>query len=219
MSRFRGIILDMDGVLCDSEWFIAEAACRMLAETYGVRAVHDDFKPFIGTGEDRFIGGVAAKQGVTLTMPRDKQRTYAIYLEIIRGKLKPLPGVSDFIRSGRQQGLKLAVATSADRVKMDGNLREIGLPVASFDATVNGDELARKKPFPDIFLLAASRLGLPADDCLVIEDAPSGVTAAKAGGFRCLGLTTSFAAAALQQAGATWTAPDLAQVPAALWDG
>ena len=185
----------------------------------GVRATHDDFQPFIGTGEDRFIGGVAEKLKVPLTMPRDKQRTYAIYREIIRGKLQPLPGVREFIQLVRQQEVKLAVATSADRVKMDGNLREIGLPVASFDATVNGDELARKKPFPDIFLLAASRLGLAAADCLVIEDAPSGVTAAQAGGFRCLGLTTSFAAAVLRQAGATWTAPDLAQVPAALWRG
>ncbi len=211
---FRGVIFDMDGVLCDSEWFIAEAACRMFAETYGQKVTHEDFKPFVGTGEDRFIGGVAEKFGIKLTMPRDKQRTYTIYLEIIKGQLQPLPGVREFIAGCRQRGLKLAVATSADRIKMDGNLREIGLPLEKFDACVNGDEIQHKKPAPDIFLLAAKRLGLPAGDCLVIEDAPSGVKAAKTGGFRCLGLMSTFDVATLRQAGADWTTPDLAHVPA-----
>ena len=60
----RGIIFDMDGVLCDSEPLIAEAAGRMFREKYGVPATPEDFQPFIGTGEDRFLGGVAEKYGV-----------------------------------------------------------------------------------------------------------------------------------------------------------
>src|SRR5215212_5037331 len=149
----RGVIFDMDGVLVDSEPFICEAAMRMFEQTYGQVVRREDFSPFVGAGEDRFIGGVAEKYHLTLSMPRDKFRTYEIYLDIIRGRLDPLPGAVEFVRSVRSRGLRSAVATSADRVKMEGNLREIGLAVADFDAVVTGDDVARKKPDPEIFLL------------------------------------------------------------------
>jgi HAD superfamily hydrolase (TIGR01509 family) len=213
----RGIIFDMDGVLCDSEPFICEAACRMFVENHGIRVRPEDFIPFVGAGENRYIGGVAEKHGVTLDLHRDKARTYAIYLDIIRGRLQPLAGVREFIADCRRRGLKLAVATSADRVKMEGNLIEIGLPASNFDVTVNGLEIERKKPAPDIFLLTAGRLGLEAGDCVVVEDAPNGIEAAKAAGSMCLGLTTSFAEAVLRAAGADWVAPDLAHVPEAIF--
>ena len=156
-TRLAGVIFDMDGVLCDSEPFIAEAAQRMFQETYGLSVTRGDFAPFVGAGEDRFIGGVAEKYGVALSMPRDKERTYAIYLDIIKGRLRPLPGAVDFIHLCRARGLKLALATSADRIKMEGNLREIGIPQSTFDAIVAGEDVVKKKPDPHIFLLAAQR--------------------------------------------------------------
>ena len=207
--QLAGVIFDMDGVLVDSEPFIAEAAVRMFAEK-GVAVRPEDFRPFIGMGEDRFLGGVAEARGVVLEMPRDKARTYEIYLELIQGRLEPLPGVREFIARCRSLGLKLAVASSADRMKVEGNLRQLGLPSGTFDAVVVGEDVNRKKPAPDIFILAASRLGLQPSCCLVIEDAVSGVAAAKAAGSSCLGITSSFSADKLKEAGADWTAPDLA---------
>jgi HAD superfamily hydrolase (TIGR01509 family) len=211
-NRFLGVIFDMDGVLCDSEPFIREAACEMFARRHHTRARPEDFLPFVGTGEDRFLGGVAEKYGVSLQMPQDKLLTYEIYLELIRGRLTPLAGAVEFVAKCRRMGLKLAVATSADRLKLEGNLRQIGIPAASFDAIVTGSDIKRKKPFPDIFDLAAARLNLPCDRCLVVEDAPSGIEAGKAAGAMCLGLTTSFDESALRHAGADWIAPDLANV-------
>jgi HAD superfamily hydrolase (TIGR01509 family) len=212
-QSLAGIIFDMDGVLVDSEPFICEAAMRMFQETYGLAVRKEDFIPFVGAGEDRFIGGVAEKHGINLTMPRDKLRTYEIYLDIIRGRLHPLPGAVDFVRAARLRGYKLALATSADRVKMIGNLTEIGLAVEAFDAVVTGDDVARKKPDPQIFLLAAERLALPPAECLVIEDAPNGVQAARAAGCRCLGILSSFSPQRLQKAGAQWVAADLFHAP------
>ncbi len=214
--EFDGVIFDMDGVLCDSERFICEAAVRMFREFHGAEVSPEDFLPFVGAGEDRYLGGPAEKHGIRLQLERDKARTYAIYLEIIRGRLHPLPGAREFIARCRAAGLRIAVATSADRVKMEGNLREIGLPAETFDVRVNGLDIARKKPHPDIFLLAAERLGLPPARCLVVEDAPNGLQAGKAAGCRCLGLTTSFSEAALRSAGADWTCPDLAHVPSGI---
>jgi beta-phosphoglucomutase len=212
----RGIIFDMDGVLCDSERWICEAARAMFRTVHRIEVAEEEFVPFVGTGEDRYLGGVAERRGITLDMPADKERTYALYLELIRGRLAPLTGVVEFIAGARWRGLRLAVATSADAVKLAGNLREIGLPAGRFDATVNGSEIARKKPFPDLFLRAAELLGLPPGECLVVEDAINGVQAGRAAGARVLGLTTSFPAAALQAAGAQWTAPHLGGVPADL---
>jgi len=209
----QGIIFDMDGVLCESEPFIAEAAGRMFAERHGLAVKPEDFRPFIGMGEDRFLGGVAEKYGAALDMPADKDRTYAIYLEIIRGRLQALPGAAEFIADCRRRGLKLAIATSADRVKLDGNLREIGLSTDMFNACVTGNEVRRKKPSPDIFLTAARKAQMAPTATLVIEDAPNGIQAAKAAGMLALGITSSFSVAALKAAGADWIAPDLEHVP------
>lgn len=214
----KAILFDMDGVLCDSEPLIAEAACRMFAERHGVRVQPSDFHPFVGTGEDRYLGGVAEKYGVTLRRPDDKARVYEIYLEIIPGRLRPLPGVREFIAAARAGGWRLAVATSADRIKLEGNLREIGLPPETFDAAVVGEDIERKKPAPDIFLLAARRVGVPPERCVVVEDAVSGVQAAKAAGARCLGLTGTYTAEALRAAGADWTADGLDRVTPALFE-
>ncbi len=151
----QGVIFDMDGVLCDSEPFICEAACRMFAQRHGITVHPDDFIPFVGAGEDRYLGGPAEKHGVKLAMPADKDLTYKIYLEIIKGRLTPLPGAKQFIAACRQRGLKLAVASSADMVKVAGNLGEVGMPPSMFDACITGSDVERKKPDPQVFLTAA----------------------------------------------------------------
>ena len=213
--RLRGVIFDMDGVLVLSEPILAEAAIRMFAE-HGATVRHEEFRPFIGMGEDRYIGGVAEARGIALDLPAAKARTYALYLDLIKGRLKALPGVVEFVAHCRKRGLALAVASSADAVKVAGNLREIGLPPETFDAVVDGTQATRKKPAPDIFLEAIRRLGLKPAECLVIEDAIAGVTAAKAAGARCLAVTTSFRPDQLKEA--DWIAGNLSEAPAEALD-
>ncbi|MBN1942286.1 MAG: HAD-IA family hydrolase [Phycisphaerae bacterium] len=207
------MIFDMDGVLCDSEPFIREAATRLLKERYGLSPQPEDFLPFVGAGDNRFIGGVAEKYGVRITLPDDKQRTYDIYLDLIRGRLQPFAGVREFIAACRARGLKLAIASASDQRKVNGNLAQIGLPHETFDAVVTGSDVTRHKPDPQCFLLAAERIGLPASQCLVVEDANNGCRAAKAAGALCLGITSSFPAEQLRRSGADFIAPDLAHVP------
>ncbi len=207
----KGVIFDMDGVLVDSEPFICEAAIAMFAEL-GYTVQPNDFLPFVGTGENRYVGGVAEKYGIPgFDAEVSKARTYQLYGEIVKGRLSPLPGVAEFIAKARARGLKLALASSADVVKIKINLQEIGLPHDTFDAVVSGQDVEKKKPSPDIFALAAKKIGQPATDCLVVEDAVTGVAAAKSAGARCLALTTSFTEAEL--AGADWFAPSLACAP------
>jgi len=205
-----GVIFDMDGVLLDSEPFICKAACMMFAER-GLMVKPEDFVPFVGAGENRYIGGVAEKYDFPVDIVEVKRRTYEIYLDIIKGRLEPLPGVHEFLGACRKAGKKMALATSADYVKAEGNLREIGLPMSTFDAVITGDDVVHKKPHPEIFLTSAHKLGLDPRTCLVVEDAVNGVAAARDAGSRCLALTTSFSRE--QLTGADWFAPTLAEAP------
>lgn len=200
----------MDGVLVDSEPFIAKAAILMFEEL-GVKAKPEDFHPFVGTGENRYIGGVAEKYGISVDIQVVKARTYEIFGVIARNNLVPLPGAGEFISRCRNKGLKMALATSADRVKMVVNLTEIGLPPETFNSIITGEDVINKKPFPDIYIKAAERLGLKPQECLVVEDAVSGIRSGRSAGCRCLAVTTSFRADELHEA--DWIYKSLLEVP------
>ena len=208
-KRLKAVLFDMDGVLLDSEEYICRAGIMMFKEK-GFEVSPEDFLEFTGMGENRYLGGVAEKNGIPFELEKDKARTYEIYGDIVRGKLYPFEGVVDFIENCRQRGLKLAVASSADPPKVKINLAEIGIPASTFDTVVTGLDIEHKKPAPDIFLKAAANLGERASDCLVIEDAVSGVAAGKAAGAKVLALTSSFAAKELSEA--DWIADLLTDV-------
>lgn len=214
-KKIQAVLFDMDGVLLESERFINQAGVMMFAEK-GYEVDPDDFLEFTGMGEDRYLGGVAEKHGIPFNVEKDKARTYEIYASLVKDNIDPLPGVRNFIHKCKTKGLKIAVATSADQVKMEINLKEIDIPVSTFDATVNGLEIKRKKPSPDIFLKAAAKLDVDPLCCLVIEDAVSGVDAGKAAGAKVLALTTTFSKKDLSNA--DWVAADLAKAPAEVLD-
>jgi len=206
----KAILFDMDGVLLDSEEYICRAGIMMFKEKgYAVKA--GDFLEFTGMGENRYLGGVAEKNGIPFELEKDKARTYEIYAEIVAGRLKPFPGVLDFIAKCRARGLKMAVASSADPSKVEVNLEEIGIPSSTFGTVVTGLDIEQRKPAPDIFLKAAENLGVDPAECLVVEDAVSGVKAGKAAGAKVLALTTSFSAEELS--GADWIASLLSEAP------
>ena len=195
----RAVIFDMDGVLTDSEPLINAAAVAMFREL-GLTVQPEDFLPFVGTGEDRYLGGVAEKYGFALDGPAAKKRTYEIYLELVPRTLKGFPGAHGLVKNCRLADLKVAVASSADLVKIEANLRQIELDPDSWDAIVTGEDVANKKPAPDIFLAAAAKLGVPPAACVVIEDAVNGVQAAKAAGMRCVAVAQTFPAEKLRLA-------------------
>jgi HAD superfamily hydrolase (TIGR01509 family) len=197
--NIRAVIFDMDGVLTDSEPLINRAAITMFAEK-GLKVPSEDFSPFVGAGEDRYIGGVAEKYKFALNLPDAKKRTYEIYLDLVPTLLTAFPGAKKLVEDCRQAGLQTAVASSADRIKICANLEKMGLPIASWDAVVTGEDIAQKKPAPDIFLKAAKKLGRPAAACVVLEDAINGVQAAKAAGMRCIAVAQTFAAQRLTAA-------------------
>ena len=199
MTPIRAVIFDMDGVLTDSEPLINAAALAMFQER-GVRVAPEDFHPFIGTGENRYLGGVAEQYRFPIDLADAKRRTYEIYLELVPTRLSAFEGAVELVLACRGAGLRVAVASSADRIKIDANLHRIGLPPRVWDAIVTGEDVEHKKPAPDIFLAAARKLGLDPRQCVVVEDAINGVQAAKAAGMRCVAVAHSFAPEQLRQA-------------------
>ncbi|MEN8227380.1 MAG: HAD-IA family hydrolase [Bacteroidota bacterium] len=199
MNRIKAVLFDMDGVLVDSEEYICQAGINMFNEK-GYQVAPEDFLPFTGMGENRYLGGVAEKHNIPFDLETDKARTYEIYANLVKGKLSPLDGVHQFIDTCLKKGLLLAVASSADSVKVNINLDEIGVKQELFQTIVTGLDIEHKKPAPDIFLKAAELIGVDPQSCLVVEDAISGVAAGKAAGAKVLALTTSFSTGDLSDA-------------------
>jgi HAD superfamily hydrolase (TIGR01509 family) len=210
------IIFDMDGVLTDSEPATIYASIQSLAE-YGVTAKPADFKPFTGMGDDIFIGKVAEKYGAAY-VTQMKQRMYEIYTETAAEKVRVYNWSRSILLKLKEYGYKLAVASASDYVKVHCNIGCIGVDINIFDAVVTGSDVKNKKPSPDIFLKAAEKAGYVIgnasgiSNAVVVEDALSGVKAAKAAGATAVAVTTSFTAEELRSAGADYIFDDLNEI-------
>lgn len=190
-------IFDMDGVLVRSAPVTVHAAQLVLAE-YGVQAEPEEFAPFIGAGEARFIGGVAEAHGVSF-VPEMKDKLNRKYAEIVDAELPPYPAGKEVLCALKKRGEKVALASSADMIKIKANLGAAGIPLSWFDAIASGEDAERKKPAPDIFLAAAKRIGAAPEECLVIEDALNGIEAARAAGMQVVAITSYFGRETLEK--------------------
>jgi beta-phosphoglucomutase-like phosphatase (HAD superfamily) len=213
-GKVSAVLFDMDGVLCNSEDLSRRAAVDVFTEM-GVEVTVDDFVPFMGTGEAKFLGGVASVKEVKGFDPdAAKERFFEIYLDKYA---KPesgigFPGALELVTECKNKGLKVAVASSADRIKVDANLKAAGLSLTMFDAIVSADAFENLKPAPDIFLAAAKILGVPTSECVVIEDALAGVQAAQAANMRCIAVKTTLSEAILKDAGPSMIRDDIGNI-------
>lgn len=193
------VIFDMDGVLVDSEHAMISTSIESLRR-FGVNPCSDDFLEFTGMGEDAFIGGVARKHGLQYSTEM-KDYAYKLYIKKAQDLVVVFPNVKNVLIDLKNKGFKMAVASAADLVKVETNLKCIGVDVDFFDAVVTGSEVKNKKPDPEIFLKAAEKISAQPECCIVVEDALSGIKAAKAAGMASIGITTSFDADTLSSVG------------------
>ena len=188
--KYKAILFDMDGVLIESEFLMRATAIQSLAD-YGVQAQHEDFLEFTGMGEDRFVGGVAEKYGLKYEFAM-KERAYNYYGQRVKAEAHIPEGVKEMLETLHAKGIVLAVCSAADLRKVRYNIQAIGVDESLFTALVTGSDVARKKPFPDIYLEGARRVGMDPKDCLVVEDAVSGIQAAHAAGMDAVGIPSTF---------------------------
>jgi len=182
----RAVLFDMDGLMLRSEELWSEVD-REVASAYG-RTYDPALKPlFMGCEKiesaRRFCRAYGLRESADVIAGKRLTLAYAHY----RTRVRLMPGLRRLVRDLAAWGKPLAVATSADRVIVS-IVRERFEVFSSFQAVVCADDVPRGKPAPDLFLEAARRLRVPASGCVVLEDAPHGVTAALAAGMKVIGV-------------------------------
>lgn len=200
-------IFDMDGVLVDSEDTFKHA-CADALHKWGVYPDYDEFTPYTGMGDELYIGGVSSSHGVPYVREMTEE-SYRLYGEYAKESLTVFDWSRPVPEALNRAGIKICVASSAGLFKVRTNLACIGVDERIFTAIISGDEVKNKKPHPDIFLKAAEKCGVDPSDCLVFEDAISGVQAAKAAGMTACAVTTSFSRKEVIDAGADFVCTDL----------
>lgn len=189
MKKYRGIIFDLDGVICCTDQY-HERAWREMAEEFGIY-----FDPAVSNR----LRGVSREESLEIILehagkvfsPEEKkkmaEKKNAIYIKLLD---RMSPGdLEEDVRSTleqlRNRGCLLAIGSSSKNTRKI--LDKIGLG-NYFDAVCDGNEITHSKPDPEVFLKAAGKIGLAVSECLVVEDACAGISAASAGGFDSAGL-------------------------------
>ena len=200
-----GLIFDMDGVIADTEGLNARASIRAFAELFNLPGVkREDFEAGIGRGAEAYTRAAAEANGLAMS-DDDVRRAVDARQEFLLAMLAsdPLPafpGVLALMKAALfSPDWAIAIATGSTREIADAVIKSAQVPYAQM-VVITGSEPHARKPAPDMFLAAADRLGVEPSRCVVIEDAPSGVRAAKAAGAKCLAVTNSFDASRLGEA-------------------
>jgi HAD superfamily hydrolase (TIGR01509 family) len=176
------LIFDMDGLLVDSEPIAAVAMERFLARRM-LDSDPDIYEKLLGRRLPEAMTIVKNWYGLDGDHADLTEEYGALRLAALKEGLPAMPGAFEIIAWARELGIPRALATSSMRSHADVGIAAAGIG-GLFDTEVTGDEVEHGKPAPDMFLLAAHRLGVVPAHCLVFEDAPAGVAAGKAAGMQ-----------------------------------
>jgi HAD superfamily hydrolase (TIGR01509 family) len=175
------VLFDMDGLMLDTERLLYAAWQRAMAD-FGYQASEEVFLASVGTTVARTNQILRAAYGPDFPLEATNDRTGDYIWQEVDARGAPLkPGLLALLDFLEAHGIPKAVASSSERVTIDRLLGSVGL-LPRFAVTVAGDEVVHGKPAPDLFLLAASRLGVEPGQCLVLEDSEPGARAAHAAG-------------------------------------
>jgi HAD superfamily hydrolase (TIGR01509 family) len=178
------ILFDLDGLMVDSEQ-LARRAWNDLLAPRGVRLSEGDYRPLIGLSHDESIEYVLRMTDLDIPPASLDQVFWDRMMELIEGDLHPMPGLSPLLDHLRAEGIPLGVASNSPAAYVERALDKI--MVRAYFACVRGvDQVANPKPAPDLYLAAADCLRVPPEECLAIEDSPSGAQAALAANMVCL---------------------------------
>ncbi len=190
MPAIEAVVFDLDGLILDSEtpeylaWQAVYARYGLdFSRTAWLQNVGRNDGPFDPLGPFRGTGSPASPADVTALWREHRDM-------LLRDYLTPLPGVVHLIDGVRRLGLRTAVASSTRLARVRSLLGDLGLD-RRFDALAGGDEVGQGKPAPDVYLLAARRLGVRPEACAALEDSENGVRAATSAGMRCIAVPSA----------------------------
>ena len=188
MSVSRAVLWDMDGTLIDSEelhWI----SWRNTLANEGITITREQFLASFGQRNDSILPqwlGTAASPERIGEISNAKEELYRRLIR--RDGISPLPGVAHWVHHLHQQGWLQAVASAAPRANIDVVLEALAATHV-FQGIVSAEDVHHGKPDPEVYLIAASRVGVPPERCIVVEDAVAGVEGARRAGMRSIGVS------------------------------
>jgi len=191
MIKPEAVIFDMDGVLIDSEPIHIEIENKLF-DKLGIAVSAEVHRNYLGVAGDYMYQDLKTRFGLTGSVSELLQFDDVFRCDYFR-QLKLLTlnkGVLNLIREIKQSGLKLGVATSSSPALATILLERCEV-LSLFDVVVTTSEAGRSKPFPDVYLLAAQKIGVSPANCIVFEDSPNGLHAAQKAGMFCIAVQTS----------------------------
>ncbi len=190
----KAVIFDMDGVISDTNYLHSSVESAILAG-YGIELQPKEIvKRFAGVSDNEMFSEVFSEAGKGKPdMSSIASRKWERMLNPQPGEIVAIPGTVEFILTLQQQSIPMAVASASSMAFINLVLSTLKLTNV-FHTLVSADEVVHGKPAPDVFLLAAERLGALPETCVVIEDGVSGMIAAQAAGMQCVGLLTHLTA-------------------------
>jgi len=192
----KAVLFDMDGVIINSEWLNAKAGALSFQEQ-GIKLTKADKKVITGRHPEDF-GKLLAKK---YSFNRKKQvQRHQYHYRKMYGKVTLLPHSKKLILDLKKKGFKLALVTATPRAIVRRALKRFSLKNA-FNTRLTFETCKKRKPAPDVYLLAAKRLKVKKSDCIVIEDSIPGVEAAKRAKMKCIAVTNTNPSSKLKHAG------------------
>lgn len=196
VGRFSAFIFDMDGTLVDNARYHTQAWRQLLAER-GVHLTAEEFHHWSsGKTNWQILRHVLGPKVPEKEIVELAERKEVMYRAAYAPHRRKVTGLDRFLREASCLGVPMAVATSAGRTNIRFILDDLGI-VSHFRAIVSGEEIVRGKPDPEVYVLAAQRLGVSPDACLVFEDSPGGIEAANGAGMKVVAIATSLSSRAL----------------------
>ncbi len=199
-EKLSALIFDCDGVLIDSEWLASRVEAEITRELGLTLTTEQANQLFLGKTVDGVLEVIAARTGTRPSTAWVYNWAFATAHVFMR-ELKAVDGVGLAVEELRRRGHRMAVASQSPLARVRLSLQVAGLAGQFGEHIYVTSMVARPKPAPDIYLLAARELGVSAADCIVIEDSPAGAAAARAAGMRVIGYAPGSAAAAMHAVG------------------
>jgi beta-phosphoglucomutase family hydrolase len=187
--QHKAVIWDMDGVIADTAPYHLQAWQEAFRRR-GVRYTEDDFKRNFGKRNDSIIRSVLGSRVPLAEMEAIAAEKEELFRRWAASRIRPLPGAIELMQALREHGFAQAMGSSAPLENIELVTRRLGI-AGFFRVIVSGREVTEGKPSPQVFLRAAERLGARPEDCVVIEDAVAGVSAAKRAGMSCIAVTST----------------------------
>ena len=183
----KAVIFDMDGVISDTEKFHSKIESELLGR-FGVKITPNELtKKYAGVRTKDFFDELLKKQPQKYDLEKLIKEKNTRMEKLTSLSVSPIKGAINLIKRLKKEKIPLAVASSSNTKYVRIALKKLEV-IKFFDAIITGDMVSNGKPDPEIFLLAAKKIKIKPQECLVIEDGISGMKAAKTAKMKCIGL-------------------------------